>query len=133
MSESTSVPTLLTHLSNLAVYNITSCSFVAKRTSQATWIPSPSDTRLELKGLALLSADDAKVLKSTFTWKLVPRGDIPDSLLAMMPPGDVLVSQALNASFSRNRTYCHGFVATLTSDDWSRIYFLATDMDHPIK
>lgn len=134
VAKNASVSELLTKLPNLKPHDIKSCSYTVEKSSPAaTWVPSPSDVRMELKGSAVLSEDGAKTLKSTFDWKPARREDIPASLLAGLPAGDVLVSQKLNESFEDNPTYRHGFVATITKDGWSRVYFLATDLDHPIQ
>lgn len=134
MAKNTSVSDLLTKLPNLKPHEITSCSYTVEKSSPvAARVPSPSDVRMELKGSAVLSENGAKTLKSTFNWKPMRRDDIPASLLVVLPPGDVLVSQKLNESFEDNPTYRHGFAATITKDGCSRVYFLATDLDHPIK
>lgn len=134
MAKNTSVSELLTKLPNLKPHDIRSCSYTVEKSSPAaTSVPSPSDVRVELKGSVVLSEDGAKTLKSTFDWKPVRRDDIPASLSAVLPPGDVLVSQTLNESFEDNPTFRHGFVATIAKDSWSKVHFLATDLDHPIK
>lgn len=136
LASNTSVPELLTKLPNLKPHNITSCSYTIETSSTAgrlDTVPAPSDTRYELRGSAVLSEDAAKALESAGDWKPARRDEIPGSLSAVLPPGDILVSQKLNESFERNPMYRHGFVATVTKDGWSKVYFLATDMDHPIQ
>jgi hypothetical protein len=134
-AKNTSLSELLTKLPNMKPHGIESCSYTVEKNSPGApgGVPSPSDVRMELAGTVLLTADGAETLKSTFDWKPVRREDIPASLLAHMPAGDVLVSQKLNESFENNPTYRHGFVATIMKDGWSRVYFLATDLDHPIQ
>jgi len=58
---------------------------------------------------------------------------IPQALRDLLPEGDLLVSPKFNESFTQNKAYVHGF-AVLPADDGSkRIYFIATDKDHPIE
>lgn len=128
-----SVPDLLGKLPNLKLYDIKSCSYIIEKSSTTAWVPSPSDLRVELKGSVVLSVDGAKMIKSQFSWQPISRTDIPGSLSEILPAGDVLVSQKLNESFTDNPTYRHGFVVTFAKDDWSQIYLLATDLDHPIR
>jgi hypothetical protein len=133
MTKSTSVPDLMEMLPNLRTYDIRACSYSVDKRSEVSWVPSPSDVRVELKGSATLSENAARALKAAFDWKPAKRDDIPASLAGLLPAGGILVSHQLNESFEGNRTYPRGFVATMSADDWRKIYFLARDIDHPIK
>ena len=130
-----SVSDLLKKLPNLKCFGIQSCNYTVKTSTirGRLEVPAPSDTQLTLKGSVVLSEDGFKELTSKFNWKSVERQDVPDSLLEVLPPGHVMVSQKLNESFSQNPTYWYGFVARLTSDNSKRIYLVANDLDHPIK
>ncbi len=126
-AEQTSVMKLLKRLDNFKTFNIESCSFHIKKTyAPSGMLPSPSETSLELSGWIVLSEKDAKMLKSSFDWEPIARQNIPEALLAKVPPGDVLVSQKLNGSFASNGTYANGLIIVLVSDGWKKIYFLAT-------
>ena len=134
VASSSSVSELLAKLPILKPLGIESCRYTIEKNSAASRLPSPSDVRVEIKGLAVLSESGSKTLKSSYEWKSIRRDDIPKSLLTILPPGDVLISEKLNESFADNHpNLTHGFVVTLVDNSWSRVYFLATDMDHLIK
>ena len=130
---SSSVPDLLERLPNLNPIGIDSCSYAVEKSTANSLVPSPSDTKLELKGSAKLSEGNSKRIRSRFDWKQIARADIPKSLLDIVPSGDILVSEKLNESFADNPRYAHGFVIMLADESSRTIFFLSTDMDHPIK
>ena len=131
--KNTSVSDLLAKLPNLKPLHIQSCSYTVEASSARTLLPSPSDLRVEIKGSAVLSEAGSRALRSGFEWKPASRDIVPPSLLAIVPPGNVLVSQNLHETFANNPRYPHGFVVALAEGAWSRVYFLATDLDHPIE
>ena len=128
----TSVSALEKALPNLAVFDITSCSYtVTSRTSRSI-VPSPSDTLLELVGHATISDTGAERIRMGFEWEPVKRDQIPPELLSIMPPGPASFSRGLNRTFDSNGTYAHGVVIVL-AEDWSKLYFVTRDRDHPIE
>jgi len=129
---STSVADLQKHLPNLGPLGIVSCNYTVVVTSKSDWVPSPSDTRLELRGSLTLSQAGAAELKSRYRWRPAGQGEVPARLLAILPPGGVLVSQELNEAFDQSPGYPHGFAAVAVRDGWSRMYFLAVDREHVI-
>ena len=129
----TSVPDLLAGLPNLKPLDIESCMYTVEKRTARSMVPSPSDVRLEVKGSAVLSEAGSRTLRSGFKWKAVSRDTVPPSLLAIVPLGNVQVSEKLNETFADNPTLAHGFVVALPDDTWKRIYLLATDLDHPIE
>lgn len=129
----TSVPKLLEKLPNLKPLNVQSCIFAVETSTSRSAVPSPSDTRVEINGSALLSESGSRALKSGFQWKPVSRDRIPSSLAATVPSGELLVSEDLNDTFSSNPTCAHGYVVVLKNSNFDRVYFLASDKDHPIK
>ena len=88
---------------------------------------------MTLRGSALLSAEGFKTLRSRFEWTPIARDDVPKSLLAVLPDGHLLFSQKLNEGFVDNPTYANGFVVTVAGGDARKIFFLSTNMDHPIE
>ena len=129
---STSVSGMLMNLPNLKSLAIDTCSYTVRRSSVSRGVPSPSDIRMELRGTADISDSAGETLTTSFDWKIARRDDIPPSLSAMLPPGDVMISAKFNETFINNPTYTHGLVAIIAKN-WTRVYFLATDRDHPIK
>lgn len=127
-----SVTWLEEKLPNLSEFGITSCSYtVVRRAAARSAVPSPSDTELELSGYAVLSDVGVKKLKSQSDWKPAKRAQLPVVLSRIAPSGDVLISESLNKTFSKNGTYAHGVVVML-ADDRIRLYFVAHDLDHPL-
>lgn len=131
-TRSTSVEDLLKFLPNLNAIGVTSADYTVTKSSASRGVPSPSDTRIELLGTADLSEDAAKKLQQSFEWVAAHRARIPVKILAILPSGDYLASSKLNDSFSENPTYAHGRVVVVAGN-WGRLYFLASDMDHPIE
>jgi len=129
----TRVSSLLEKLPNLKPFNPESCSYTIERSSRPSRLPSPADVLVELKGAATLSESGFTEIRSSFRWKRIARNDIPPSLLPLVPTGDALASEEFNDGFSTNpMAYVHGFVVILDNDP-RRIYFLARDIDHPLK
>ena len=131
-SESQSIPDLVAKLPMFDGLGVESCSYTVDRSSVSGGLPSPSDVRLELRGWAVLSKEGMNTLRLSYEWKPVGREDVPQSLVALLPLGAVQVSQKLNRSFTHNKTYVHGFVVILEETEVKRVYFMATDLDHPI-
>lgn len=130
---SSSVPDLLAKLANLKQYSVESCEHTTEKSTSSGGLPSPSDIRLELKGSAVLSDEGSKALMSAYAWKPVKRDDVPRALVAILPPGNVLASDEFNESFGQNTTYVHGAAAIIEGDTARRVYFVASDIDHPIR
>lgn len=126
------VSNLVEKLPNLAVCDIRSCDYTVTSVTSPGRVPAPSDTKLELTGLATLSDRAAEALETRFQWEPVARTEIPAVLLPLLPEGAVLGSRGLNKTFAENPTYAHGIILVL-ADDRRTIYFLVQDMDHPIE
>jgi len=131
-TRSTSVADMLKFLPNLNAIDVVSADYAVTKDSASRGVPSPSDIRMELLGTADLSEDAAKKLQHSFEWKAANRKDIPAKILSILPSGDYQVSTKLNDSFSGNPTYAHGRVVVVAGN-WGRLYFLASDRDHPIE
>ncbi len=131
-TRSTSVADLLKFLPNLNAIDVTSADYTITKNSASRGVPSPSDIRMELLGTADLSEDAAKKLQQSFEWKAVHHEKMPAKILTILPSGDYLASSKLNDSFSGNPTYAHGRVVVIAGN-WGRLYFLASDRDHPIE
>lgn len=131
-TRSTSVADLLKFLPNLNAIDVTSADYTVTKNTASRGVPSPSDIRMELLGTADLSEDAAKKLQQSFEWKTAHRENIPAKILSILPSGDYQGSPKLNDSFSGNPTYAHGRVVVMAGN-WGRLYFLASDRDHPIE
>lgn len=128
----TSVSSLVKNLPNLNRFEVESCSFVVNTETSRSAVPSPSDTRTELQGSAVLSEAAAQNMRSDSSWKPVERSKIPTSLSAIVPSGDLLTSEPFNATFSNNPFFWHGYAVVLRGGNSRQVYFVATDKDHPI-
>jgi hypothetical protein len=128
-----SVSGLLAKLPNLKPFGMESCKYTIGKSSARSTVPSPSDTRVDLKGSAKLSAEGLTAATSRFEWKLIPRDQVPRSLAAIVPTGELRYSVKLNEMFADNPTFAHGFVVRPASEGAREIFFLSTDIDHPIK
>ena len=130
-----SVSGLLAALPNLKSLGIESCSYTFEKSTARSLVPSSSDVKVTVRGSAQLSEEGFKTLRSRFEWKPISRSDVPESLLAIVPAGDILYSQKFNESFDDNpiNSYTNGFVVILTGGDSRSIFLLSTDIDHPIK
>ncbi len=133
VSAGSSVTELLGKLPNLQPYGIESCDYTVEKSSASSRMPSPSDIRVELRGSAKLSESGFGSMKSKFTWGAIPREKIPKALADTAPVGNLLYSQKLNESFADNPTFAHGFVVVPEQEGARTVYFLATDIDHPIR
>jgi len=134
MVHSSSVSKLLSRLENLKQFDIKSCKFTIKQTRVKSRVPSPSDTKIEFIGSANLSEEGYKLITTQFDWKPIARDKIPKSLLLIVPDTDLFFSSKINDSFSKNVvTYCHGFIVITAKEDCRNIFFLSTDLDHPIE
>jgi hypothetical protein len=127
----TSVARLLEKSPSLQALRIESCGYVCEKATPQNGLPPPSDTRLEIRGSAVLSGAGVDVLKSTLAWEPVTQDRIPAGLQAMLPPGNTLVSKTLNEAFTKNPTDAHGFVVLADGGRQMAICFLARDLDHP--
>ena len=130
---SSSVTELLRSLPNLQPYGVESCNYAIEKSSINSRVPSPTDVRVELKGSAKLSESGFGAMESHFAWASIPRHRLPAGLAEIVPAGDLLYSQKLNESFADNPTFAHGFVVIASQEGARRIYFLSTDIDHPIR
>lgn len=81
----------------------------------------------------MLSDGGFQKLKTSFEWRPVPRNTVPSDLLKVVPEGNILASDRFNETFNSNPTYAHGFVVVIEGGNWECIYFLANDIDHPMK
>lgn len=133
VSTSSSVTELLGMLPNLQPYGMESCSYKIEKSSADSRVPSPSDVRVELKGSAKLSESSFEAIESQFGWAVIPRDRLPPGLAEIVPAADLLYSQKLNESFADNPTFAHGFVVVPKQEGARTIYFLSTDIDHPIR
>lgn len=120
-------------LPNLARYRIESCTYTFSESNSGRGVPSPSDIRVELKGSLRLAENGYEEIKAGFEWGRIDRADVPSVLEAILPEGDLLSSARLNESFSENPTFAHGFVVTQAVDASCRLFFLSTDIDHPME
>ena len=128
-----SVLDLMTILPNMKAFDVESCDYTVCKSTESSRVPSPSDTKIEVKGTAVLSEESSKRIRSQFDWKIIARTDLPKSILTILPNGDFLGSAKLNETFTDNPTYAHGFVIVLGDSSSRTLYFLATDMDHSIE
>jgi hypothetical protein len=88
---------------------------------------------VQLVGSVELSDDAGSLIEAAFDWKPVSRNEIPGSLARILPSGDLVFSERLNESFSDNPTFAHGLMVRLDAAEKHVIFFLARDIDHPIK
>lgn len=111
------------------------CDFTITKQNSASALsfPSPSDTQLELKGWAELSEPAAASLKADYQWEEVALEKVPTALKSTLPAESFQTSRKLNEQFEQNPTYRHGFVVISKKQGWSKIYFVATDLDHPLE
>ena len=126
---------LVSWLVNLKEFDVTSCEYTLNKSSDTKFgrLPSPADTRMELTGFAELSDEGLAKLKADFDWAPAKRTEVPPALRALLPEGDILVSPKFNESFAPNKAFVHGFAVLPADDKAKRVYFLATDKDHPIE
>ena len=67
-TSSQSVSALLTKLPNLKLLSVESCTFTFETNTGRSAVPSPSDTRVEVVGSAILSTQCMETLRSQFQW-----------------------------------------------------------------
>ncbi len=124
---------LLTRLPNLTQLGIVTCNYTWESRTSTSAVPSPSDTKVTISGTAALSPAGAERLKGEFTWEPLSRANLPKLLAALVPPGDLLFSPNLNASFKSNASLPQGFVVILSDGKWNTLFFAASDVDHSLE
>lgn len=129
---SDSVANLVKSLPNFRELDVDAVDFTISRTREVHWIPSPSDSRIELLGCVKLTAESASQLEKRFSWRAILIDKMPAQLLSILPPGDYLSSAELDGSFEGNPFFAHGRVVVLVGQ-WKCLYFVASDLDHPIE
>jgi hypothetical protein len=123
-------------LPNLERIEIESCKYTAEKGKQRTTfpsVPSPSDTWLRITGSAVLTADAFRALRADSVWETLRPDQIPAQLGAILPTITPQTSEVLNGAFSQNATFTYGIIVSTADDPERRIYFIATDRDHPLE
>jgi hypothetical protein len=131
MNESTKE--LLGHLPNLGPLLPSTCSFNRSSTTVKSDLPSPSDITVIITGWMKPSDSGFDKLESSTDWKALDRGSIPLEIIDQIPAGKVLTSLKWNRSFNSNPTMAHGVLFLIEEDKLKRVWFIAQDLDHPVR
>lgn len=131
-SANTSVQQLKQALPNIAMLDIKSSKYEVFRNSSFSFIPSPSDQQDAIRGIFSLPEEQVAYIESKYGWRFVSREELPEFFIATIPEGDCFMSDEMNVSFNDNSYFAHGLIVRIGGEE-SVFYFLASDIDHPIK
>jgi len=136
MGPFTSVEELAERMPCFAGLEIEASTYQSRtRARRFEFLSAPGDAWYERWGNLTLTPESAAAVQSAYSWKEVPRSELPQIVRELGPEGDrFLISERFNEGFDRKNSssYWNGFAMFDVSSDRRTLYWFTRGEEHGI-